>query len=290
MNRIALLIAVISFFIAAPAKGIDIAPLWDYSQPAVSEERFRTALKTTDGDDALILQTQIARTYVLRKDFSRARKLLDEVQPKIDQAGPEAQTRYWLELGRTYASHQHPAEAQTTETKRLARDAYSRALQIAKRARLDALAIDVIHMFAFVDTAPADQLRWGQEALAMVESSDQDQAKRWEPSVRNNMGEALYELGRYDEALEQFERALTLIEHDTNKRRLRDAHWQVARTLRALGRTDDALAIQLRLESESDAASDPKSYVFEELEILYRAKGDTERAQYYADRIKSIAE
>ena len=49
----------------------------------------------------------------------------------------------------------------------------------------------------------------------------------------------------------------------------------VAWTLRALGRMDEALDIQLRLEHECEAAGAPDPYVFEELEILYRARNDT---------------
>ena len=63
----------------------------------------------------------------------------------------------------------------------------------------------------------------------------------------------------------------------------RIAHWMVAWTLRALNRTDEALAIQLRLEREREAAGAPSAYVFEELELVYRAKGDRERADHYAE-------
>ena len=275
--------------VAGWARAIDVAPLWDHARPALSEERFRAAMNAATGDDALILQTQVARTYVFRKDFARARELLGEVAAKVDAAGPEAQARYWLELGRTYASHQHPPETQTADAKRLARDAFSRALQIARQARLDAMAIDALHMFPFVDTAPADQLRWTQQALALVEASDQASAKRWEPSIRSNIGEALRDLGRHGEALEQFKRALALYEQETDERSIGDAHWQVARTLRALNRIDDALAIQLRVERENDAAGAPKAYVFEELELLYQAKGDGERARHYAGRTRSLS-
>jgi hypothetical protein len=61
----------------------------------------------------------------------------------------------------------------------------------------------------------------------------------------------------------------------------------VAWTLRALGKMDEALEIQLRLERECDAAKKPDRYVFEELEILYRARGDAPRAKHYADLVKS---
>jgi hypothetical protein len=58
----------------------------------------------------------------------------------------------------------------------------------------------------------------------------------------------------------------------------------VARTLRSLQRHDEALAIQLRLEREFDAAGQPDPYVFEELEALYRARGDADKAEHYNAR------
>jgi hypothetical protein len=63
----------------------------------------------------------------------------------------------------------------------------------------------------------------------------------------------------------------------------------VAWTLRSLGKIDDALAIQLHLESECEAAGAPDPYVFEELEILYRARHETARADEYAERRKAAA-
>ena len=53
-------------------------------------------------------------------------------------------------------------------------------------------------------------------------------------------------------------------------------------------RNSEALAIQLRLERECDAAGAPRAYIFEELEILFRAAGNDERTRYYAARIKSL--
>ena len=178
-------LAAIAVLAASPVFAIDLVPLWDFRQPAASEARFREALETASGDDALILQTQIARTYMLRGDFGAARNLLAGIQAPVQAAGAEARARYWLELGRSYVSHKHPAHTQTAEARQLARDAYTRALQIAEGASLDALAIDVVHMFAFVDPAPARQLEWNQKALAMVEASEQEQARQWEPSVRS---------------------------------------------------------------------------------------------------------
>jgi tetratricopeptide (TPR) repeat protein len=266
------------------AFAIDIDPLWDFARPDISEQRFRAALENAAGDDALILRTQIARTYSLRKDFDGARRLLGEIEATMRTAGPEARVRFHLELGRTFASAAHPADRLTAEATIQARRAYSHALELARAAQLDGLAIDAIHMFAFVDKAPADQLKWGQAALSVALSSQQPEARRWEASIRNNVGHALHQLGRYDEALNQFQLALAIRERGTNPRATHVARWMVAWTLRSLSRVDEALQIQLALEKQADAAGKPDPYVFEELEALYRVKGDLAKAHDYAER------
>jgi tetratricopeptide (TPR) repeat protein len=272
---------------AMPAAAADLDSMWDFGRPELSEQRFRAALQRASGDEALILQTQVARTYGLRGDFERARAVLKAVEPSIEAAGPQARARYALELGRTYASAAHPPESQTPEARALARAQFAKAEAIARAARLDALAIDALHMQAFVDTAPAEQLKWAQAALQVLAASSQPDARRWEASLRNNLGYALHQLGRYDEALTQFRRALALRERGTDARATRAARWMVAWTLRALGRTDEALAIQLRLAQEGDAAGQPDPYVFDELQTLYRERGDAARADFYASRRKA---
>ncbi len=278
----------IVLLILSPAtKAINLAPLWDFSQPAVSEQRFRMALARANGDDALILQTQIARTYSLRKDFVGARSELRQIASAVGRAGPEAQIRYQLELGRSYVSATHQPEQITTESQAVARQCFNLALGAARAAKKDALAVDAIHMLAFLDTAPADQLMWGQAALELVEASTQADAKRWEPSVRNNIGYALHQLGRYDLALTQFQMAAKLRESAADAPATRVAYWMVAWTLRSLNRIDEALRVQLRLERENTVAGTPDPFVYEELEALYLAKGDPMRSAHYANLRKS---
>jgi tetratricopeptide (TPR) repeat protein len=288
MHRRLLLVAFIAAY-AASAMAIDLDPLWDFDRPGRSEERFRAALATATGDDAIILQTQIARSYGLRGDFAKAKEILKSLEPRLPGAGVEARARYALELGRTYASATHPPESQSSDAKEQARAAYRQAYEIARGGELDGLAVDALHMLAFVDTAPADQLRWTQQALAIAQASSQPAAKKWEASLRNNIGYALYQLGRYDEALDQFSQAVVLREKGDDAEAKRVAHWMVAWTLRALKRNDEALAIQLRLEREREAAGAPSAYVFEELELLYRGKGDRARADHYAELKKAAA-
>lgn len=279
-----LLLGITLLALARAAHALDLDTLWDFRNPALSEQRFREALVSARGDDALILQTQIARTYGLRREFEKAREVLAAAEPQLATAGAEARCRHALELGRSLASATHRPEQRTPQSDAAARAAYERALAIARETRLDGLAIDAIHMFAFIDTTPEQQLHWAQQALAVSLASDQPAAKRWEASIRNNLGVALNGLKRHEDALAQFQRMLALRESQGNARSIRIAHWMVANTLRLLGRGDEALAIQQRLERENEAAGTPDRYVFEELELLYRARGDEVAARRAAER------
>lgn len=261
---------------------LDLSSLWDFRDPAASEGRFRAALASASADDALILHTQIARSYGLRRDFARARAILAAVEAQIAVAGPEAQVRYHLELGRSDLSAAHPPETQTDEARQAAGAAFQRAAALARGAGLDDLAIDALHMLALAEPEPEGQLRWNLEALACLEASSQAAARRWEASLRNNIGYTLHTLGRYAEALAQFEPALAARERMGDTVGARIARWMIAWTYRSLGRYAEALEIQLRLEQEWAAAGEPDPYVFEELAHLYRAVGDEEKAARYA--------
>jgi len=266
---------------------INLAALWDYSKPELSEERFRAALSTATDDDALILQTQIARTYGIRGSFSEAQQILAGIKPQLQSAGAEARVRYSLELGRTYSSATHPPESQTPEVKELARAAYLQAFELARDEKLDSLAIDALHMLPFVDTEPEKQIEWNRKALAYLQTSSQPEALKWEGSLRNNLGYELHELRHYDEALAEFKLALAAYQQGGDPQPIRIAYWMIAWTLRSMDRLDEALEIQLRLEKECDAAGEPDPYVFEELEALYRALNNSEKADFYAARRKT---
>ena len=262
----------------------DLAKLWDFNKPEVSEQRFREALAEASPNEALILQTQIARTYGLRQDFARAREILAAVEPQLESASGEVKTRYFLELGRTYASPAHSPESQTSEGREKARSAYLLAFGLARTTELDTLAIDALHMMVAADPDPEDQIKWNKAALGYMETSNQPEARQWEGSLRNNLGYALHLQGNYDEALEQFELALAACERSGKRPNILIAYWMIAWTLRALGRLQEALEIQLRLERDWAELGEPDPYVFEELEHLYRALGDEAKATFYAQR------
>lgn len=277
------------FLIVAPAHALDVTELWVAGDPVASEARMLAALESAHGDDALIIRTQIARTYVFRKDFSRAHEILRDVETELDSASPEAQARYWLELGRSYASHQQAPGSQTDETRALARHAYENAVAIASDAGLDGLTVDALHMLPFTETDLTEQMYWTQRALELVLESDQPEARRWEASIRSNLGEIYFDLAQYPQALEQFESSRTLRQRDgASYGAVRDANWHVARTLRMLGQLERALEIQQRLADEAYVANEQRHYIHDELSLLYAALDDAERARHFAEHSAAL--
>jgi hypothetical protein len=260
---------------------IDVRALWDFDDPAASEARFQEALAAAEGDDALVLETQVARTYGLRRDPERAREVLARVRLRLAAAGPEPRVRYELELGRTWISAVTVPEERTPEAMAAARDAYVRAFDLAREAGLDDLAIDAVHMLAIVEARPQDQLAWIDQGLALAAASSQPSSRRWEASLRNNRGMALHEQGWDLEAHEEFQRARALREAEGDPGSIRVAWWMVAWSLRNLLEVEEALEIQLRLERGCADAGEPDPYVIEELELLYTALGDEERVAHY---------
>jgi hypothetical protein len=99
--------ACVGLCVCGVAMALDLNALWDFRDPAASEQRFRSALASASPDDALILHTQIARSLGLRQQFGAAREILEAQRPKLAQANAEARVRFALEWGRTWASGRH---------------------------------------------------------------------------------------------------------------------------------------------------------------------------------------
>lgn len=245
--------------------------MWDYDHPDVSEQRFRDALATATGSDALVLRTQLARALGLQRRFAEADAELDAV-PESDD--PLVRTYREIERGRVRNSSGDPAGA---------RPHFLAALDEAEAAGLDDLGADAAHMMAIVEPGEA-QIPWAERALTIASASDDPRARRWIGSVSHNLGWTLHGLGRYDEALAMWQRALAFREEQGQPGPLNMAHWTVGRGLRSLGRYDEAIAIQQDLlgKVESDG------YVQEELGELKLATGRPDDARPHFARAHEV--
>lgn len=245
----------------------DLDALWDFDHPAASEQRFRAALEDVTGEDALVLRTQLARSLGLQRRFDEAAAELAAVAG-AGSTDPLVRTYLALEQGRVLRSLGDPHGPMPH---------FTEALDLALEAGLDQLAADAAHMMA-ITVHGEDQIGWAQRALKIAESSSDAGARRWVAPVTHNLGWTMAGLGRHEEALALWQRALAARLERGEPEPVRIARWTVARGLRSLGRLDEALAIQLEL-----ATGPSDGYVEEELgELLLALDRAQEAAPHFA--------
>jgi tetratricopeptide (TPR) repeat protein len=249
-----------------------IHAMWDYADPAGSEERFRTALASAQGSRRLELQTQIARTMSMRRRFPEAHALLDEVEPRLASAGPGPRVFFLLERGRTFNSSGEKEKAHA-----LFVEAWERALS----ARLDGLAVDAAHMAAITRSGTPEAVDWNRRGLELARTSSDVKARSLIPALLNNGAWDLHGMGRLEEALATFREAEAACVVRGDPARIRVAKWAVARCLRSLGRHDEALVIQHALEAEHRAAGTSDGFVAEEIAENLAAIGRHDEARPY---------
>lgn len=255
---------------------IEFDQLWNYNQPAETEKRFRELLTEaeTSGDKSYHAQllTQIARTQGLQRHFDSAHKTLDAVQAMLTDDLTTARIRYLLERGRVFNSSQKRDQA---------RPLFLQAWELAQSVDEDGYAVDAAHMIAIVESAPDQQLEWNLKALKLAESSNQPGAQKWLGSLYNNIGWTYHDSGEYEKALEIFQKALHWREQKGDAQTIFIARWCIGRTLRSLGRIDEALAVQRGLLKEIEAGASSDGYVYEELGELLLLKNDPEAPRYF---------
>jgi tetratricopeptide (TPR) repeat protein len=263
----------------AVGAAVDVDALWNYGDPAGSEARFRAALATAQGDDALVLRTQIARTLGLRDRFDDAHRELDAIEPALATAGIEPRVRVWLERGRTWRSSGQPDKS---------RPLFNRAYVTADAAGLEALAADALHMLALAATALDERIDWNRRTIDYARRAKSPKARAWQAAALNNIGSDLREANRLDESLATFREALAAYEQIGRADRVRIARWQIANVLRLKGQADEALAMQLALERDAQAAGDPDPEVYDELALLHAALDASDLAAQARAKAKEL--
>lgn len=263
----------------------DFDQLWDYNDPAKTEKAFVELLPVAEraGDRAYHAQllTQIARTHSLRRQFVEAHGILDEAETlivNVDNPSNDAiettRLRCLLERGRTYNS------AGDVEA---SRPLFEEAWELARKAGEDYHAVDAAHMLGICEPADASHI-WNNKAMEAAEASDDPRAKGWLGPLYNNIGWTYHDAGEYEKALKLFEKGLAWRTERDNQQATRIAKWTVGRAMRSLGRTEEALAMQLSLLEEHEAAGTADGYVFEEIAECLFVLDRSDEARPYFDR------
>jgi tetratricopeptide (TPR) repeat protein len=166
--------------------------LWDFSDPAASEQRFRDAANADQSDAAEYL-TQAARALGLQDRFDEAGSVLDG----ITDSQPVVAVRIELERGRIDNSAGRPEDAVPH---------FRAAASLAAEHGLGLLHIDALHMLAIADVD--HEAEWIAQGVRAAEAATDDRTRRWLVALHNNHGWTLYDAGDVAGAITEFELAL----------------------------------------------------------------------------------
>ena len=255
-----------------------IDELWDFNDPGASESRFREAAARASAErERAIMETQVARALGLQQRYDEAFELLDALTPP-DAEDQELVVRVALERGRVHNS---------SGDRDAARPLFEAAFEVASTGGIEHLAVDALHMMAIV-AEPAEQLAFNERAIALAEGASDPRARQWLASLYNNTGWSRFDAGELDEALQLFELALEERRKRDDPRATSIARWAIARTLRAMGRSDEALGQQQAIQHSNAEAGIDDPYVDEEIAECLVALGRVEEAKPYLERANAL--
>jgi len=236
--------------------------LWDFSDPAASEERFREAADddTHPAHLRAVMATQLARALGIQGKWTDAFAVLDSVvttgipSDEAERDAAEVRARVAIERGRILAADAgRRPEAVPVLT---------RGVREAALAGSPFLVLDALHMLALNDEGHEEE--WAVEGFDVLAGSRDPRVLRWGVALHNNLGWTMHDGGRAEAALGQFELAVDAADRYGTAEQQHVARWSVARCLRTLGRTEEALDLQRELARARP--DDP--YVQEELAAL----------------------
>jgi len=251
----------------------DFDIIWDYDHPGASERRFRellpAALDSRDLPYLSQLLTQVARAEGLQRKFDAAHKTLDRVQKALATTDDRTRVRYLLERGRVFNSSGKRDDS---------RPLFLEALDIAIKSKDDFFAVDAAHMMAIVEPTEK-QLQWNLKALDLAENSADEKARKWKGSLYNNIGWTYFEQRQFEESLLMFEKALDFQQQQGDPNKIMIARWCVAKTLRMMDHTEEALEMQRDLHEQYQATGKRSGYVYEEIAECLTVMGEEQEAQ-----------
>ena len=149
--------------------------LWDFSDPAASEARFRAAASDPEATQhvRLVMSTQLARALGIQGRTEEALAVLDETAAEVAEGehgrhAAELRARVALERGRLHAAAGALDEALPELT---------RAVREAAAAGSTFLVLDALHMLALHDAGHEEE--WATEGFDVLDGVRDPRLKRW---------------------------------------------------------------------------------------------------------------
>ena len=136
-------------------------------------------------------------------------------------------------------------------------------------------------MVALVAADRDDVVDWTSRGIELAETHEP--AAYWAGPLLNNLGWEHYEAGELEAALDAFERALRVRDRDPeNGDGLSLARYAVGKTLRGLGRADEAIPLLEHAVAWASSENRPDGWFHEELAEEYAAGGRLDVAREHA--------
>jgi len=158
---------------------------------------------------------------------------------------------------------------------------FQEALNLARVFKMDLFAVDAAHLMA--TSEPEKALEWNLKALEIAENSKDEKASRWKVILYNSIGWNYFDQKSYQESLFMFQKALEFYEQLGDPLKTRIAKWCVAKVLRAIDHTEEALDMQRGLFEEYQADGKKNGYVYEEIaECLLVLDQEHEAQEWFA--------
>ena len=249
-----------------------LRPLWDFDDLDATDERFREQLAREDSDAGRAeVLTQLARIHGLRGDFDAGDDLIDDAT-LLAGSSTVARARLDLERGRLRRS---------SGDRDSALPLFESAFAIALEAEQEFVAADAAHMAALAASDRAGLVAWTERGVALAD--EHAEASYWLGPLLNNLGWEHYEAGEYAQALDAFERALAARDLTAeNPEPIALARYAVGKALRALGRSEEAIALLEQAVAWAEGAGHPDGWYHEELAEEYAAVGRLDDAREQA--------
>lgn len=216
-----------------------------HGDPREIEQRLRAlrprAACHADPTLAPKIEARIALTQAMQGRAAEARRTLEAAELFPGASQPAARIQLLIERGRVlHQSGQKPDACVV----------FVSAWEFASTHGLDGPAVDAAHMAAITAVEPVAKVRWNRTALELAEASADPKARAWISVLHNNLAQAYIAAAQFTAAHESFQTCRELASAENNSIIERGARWGIARALRSLGRTTEALAMQQQVLSE----------------------------------------
>ena len=259
----------------------DIDGFWDFDDLPSTEVKIKDLVEseTASGVSRSVeLITQLARVQGLQRKISEARATLllakDPITKHAGDTNARAEIRFSIEQGRLFGLSMTPAQSLAY---------FEKAWNEATKANEVFFSIEAAVMLS-ISRPPKHQNEWLQKALHLAESTVDINAKLWLPQLYVMNGWHSFDFRKFDEALDNFQKALDQPQSIQSPIKRFAVRWSFARTLRALNRFQEALDIQRELKAEMQTVGKVNGHVFLEMAECFQLLQNLDEAKVHFEQ------